>query len=475
MSVSENKFRVATPIAAMTILLSSCTGTTPERAYLDARAQIEHKRAGFETYRDPGSLLAYSASLARSDAEKQRYNRTLGSYFIDSGNTAEGYKALETAALAGDVNAGRKVMRAHYNGIFTPSDVQLAAEKIYLPATADEKDVSVRLLLARLVATRQVHGAEFKTSTYWLESAAALGSRDALTQLAENAEAAGRIDIAAAYYARFDTMPAKDRAMRQARDHYLGMERPANPTLGHAWLVRLAKLDRLLAAQLAARIYRQTKGSVDAAYLEATAAKGGITNLTGGSLSKSKVMEQYLAAKTDAEREKLIAPLRTAAAGGDAGAALTLARILLEVGGDRAQIFDLVNLAVTKGNADAMPVLVKLATMTDRGDANAPKVLAALRAAAEKGNVEAAKVLSTIYSIGGIADANQEESRAWMKRAADAGDVDAQYRIGVILWTTASTDAAREEAKSYVKRAADAGSVEAQTYLETAISPAESN
>lgn len=475
MVMRNTNFCIAAFGAAATIFVSSCSGTNPERAYLDARAQIGHKKAGFEPNREPQVLLSYAANLSRSDDEVRRYNRLLGNYYVDQGQVTEGYRALEKAAVAGDESAGRRVARAHYAGQYRPADIALIARKAYLPAAENSQDTTIRLLLARLVAAGDVSGAEFRTSTYWLESAAALGSREAVYQLAENAEAAGNIAAAASYYARVDSGSAKDRALRQARDHYLGMGRHANARIGRAWLERLRSMDGALAAQLAARIYRKTEGRVDAAYLEATAASGGITNLQGGSLGRSKILEQYLTAKTDAEREKILDPLRKSAARGDAASALTLARVLLESGGDRTEILGLVQASMAKGNKDALPVLLRLATITDRSDKNAAAILGAVEASAGAGNVAAAKLLSMIYSIGGIAEPDQEKSRVWLKRAADAGDSEAQYQIGVVLWTSAKSEEEKKQARAYIEKSAGAGNVAAQTYLETAISPAGSN
>lgn len=475
MVMSSRNFCIAAFGAAATVLVSSCSGTTPERAYLDARAQMGHKKAGFDSNRDPQILLSYAANYARGDDEVRRYNRVLGNYYVDQGQATEGYRALEKAAIAGDESAGRRVARAHYAGQYQPADVALIAASAYLPAAQNSQDTTVRLLLARLVAAGEVSGDEFKTQIYWLESAAALGSRDAVYQLAENAEASGNIAAAAAYYARVDSGSAKDRALRQARDHYLGTGRHPNARIGRAWLQRLRSMDGALAAQLAARIYRKTEGRIDADYLEATAAAGGVTNLQGGSLGRSRVLEQYLAAKTDAEREKILEPLRKSAARGDAASALTLARVLLESGGDRTEILDLVLASLARGNKDALPVLLRLSTITDRSDKNAAIILSAVEASAEKGNVAAAKQLSMIYSIGGIAEADQEKSRVWLKRAADAGDSEAQYQIGVVLWTSAKSEEEKTQARAYIEKSAGAGNVAAQTYLETAIVPAGSN
>jgi TPR repeat protein len=240
---------------------------------------------------------------------------------------------------------------------------------------------------------------------------------------------------------------------------------PQNTALGHAWMQRLAKADKMIAGQLAAQIYRKSNGAIDTAYFENLAAAAGITNIMGG--GKSKLVLAYMAAKTDAERAKVLEPLRVASKHGDAQASLTLAGVLLEVGGKHEEIFGLVNASMKKDSKDAMPMLLKLAALVDAKDSAAPDILAATKTAAEHGNVEASKTLSMIYSTGSIVPADEKQGRLWLKRAADGGDNDSQYQLGVLLWTTAKGDQDKAEARVYLQKAAASGNTAAQTYLDT--------
>ncbi len=457
-------------VCLVSVSLVSCMSSSPEMAYRDAKVQISIKKAGFTNHRDPSKLLQFASDNANGQLEEQRYSRALGSYLGDHGKQRQALVAFEKAAMAGDVNSAKKVARAHYDGVYLPADVMGIAQTGYIAAAEQGKSVDSMLLLARLVGNGQVHGQEFKTGGYWLEKAANNGSGKALKELARVAEKSGNIQRAAAYFQRLNKKPLVDVAMHQVRQYYGDLTSAGSLVIGHAWLAYARKLDAKGAGQLASKYYRKYDGKVDGAYLQQVAAAVGVSIVQGGKsggLGKSKISEAYFNAKSDKERFNVLAPLRRAANGGDAKASLTLALVLVETGGNTAESTHLMLDSYKKGNADALPKIIKLAQITDASDVKAGDVIAALRTAGDKGNISAQTALSSIYSVGGIVPADAVESNVWLARAADAGDHDSQFKLGVILWGNAAVDEQKVTARAYLKKASDAGNEAAKTYLES--------
>lgn len=448
-------------IAATLSPLAACN-TSPEAAFKDARVQIGYEKAGFEARRDAGALLATAAANARTPETIVRYNRTYAEYAIDHGQQAEAYKAYERAALAGDRTSGRRLAKGHLDGIYRPSDVNRVARSVYLPLTADKSDVTTRLLLAKLVDDGQISASQFGSSDSWLSQAASAGGSSALRQLASRAEAAGNLNLALDYYTKADKTPKSDRALRQARVYYLGQEGGVNAKLGHAWMEIARKLDKKGAAQLAARIYRQTSGGRDGSYLATVAAAGGVTVA-----SQSEVAATYKTAKTDAERKKIIEPLKAAARSGNADASYNLAQVYISTGGDPQEISTLLSTAYAKGKAEAMAPMVTMLMRAEPGQPYAETLFKAVSKAAASGNVQAARALSSIYGIGGYKPADEDERLKWLRKAADAGDAKSQYEFGVYLYENAKTDADKATAKEYLLKAAKKGDAFAATYLKS--------
>ncbi len=448
-------------VAAVLSTLASCS-TSPEADFRDARVQIAQERAGFEARRDPGALLAKAAENARSKDEIIRYNRTYGNFALEHGKSAEAYVAFERAALAGDPSSGRKLAKGHYDGIYRPSNTTLVARSVYLPLTNDKSEVTVRLLLAKLIDDGQLSAGQFGSADTWLNQAASAGGTPALRKLAERAEAAGNLKLALDYYTKADKTSQADRALRQARVSYLGQETKPDVKRGHAWMEIARKLDKQGAAQLAARIYRQTSGGRDGAYLATVASAGGVNVM-----SQSQLVSAFRAAKTVAEREKIVQPLKAAAKAGNAEAAFNLAQLYLGIGGDPAEAGPLLATAYKKGKSEAMTPMVAMLMRAEPGQAYAEPLFKAVTAAADGGNVEAARALSSLYGIGGYKPANEEERLKWLRKAAESGDTKSQYEVGVYLYENGKTEAQKKLAVEYLVTAAKKGDAFARAYLKS--------
>lgn len=446
-------------LAGVSIPLAACTNTAHE-AYKDAKVQIGYQKAGFEPRRDAEALLAFAAVNATTTKDIIRHNREYAKYELDRRKYQKAYSAYERAALAGDNSSARKLVKGHYDGLYQPTNVVLVARDVYLPLTADKSDINTRLLLAKLLDIGEISGREFKTSSEWLREAGERGSSRAFRELAERAEKADDVAQASDLYARSETTSKAERALRQARSHYLGQEGRPNVKLGHAWMELARKLDRKRAAQLAARIHRTTSGQRDGAYLTDVAAAAGVNVLGQGQL-----LQAYNAAKTDEERGKIIAPLRAAAGKGDANASYTLAMLFINTGDKSGETADLLAKAYAGGRAEALDQIIAQVLRAEAGQKSADELYSTVEKAAEKGNVDAARALSSIYRIGGFKPADKLASRKWLRLAADSGDVKSQYELGVDLYENGGDGQSKELALKYLKMAAQQGDAFAQSYL----------
>jgi TPR repeat protein len=447
-------------IAAALAPLAACSSMSPEAAYEDAKVQIGSQKAGFKNRRDPEALLALAAKNAKTPEQTVRYNKFYGNYALKGGKSSAAYSAFEKAALAGDPSSGRRLARGHYEGQYRPANVTQVARSVYLPLTSDKSDVTTRLLLAKLIDDRQISGSEFGNSDDWLQQAANAGGTGALRKLAERAEASGNLTRALDYYVRADKTSKADRALRQARVNYLGQEVALNLKLGHGWMEIARSLDKQGAAQLAARVYRQTSGGRDGGYLMTVAAAGGLNVL-----SQSQLIVAYKAAKNDAERAKITEPLRTAARQGNAEASYTLAELYMSTGGNPDEIVRLLSTAYAKGETDALSAMITLLMRAEPGDRSAETLFNNVSKAAKAGNVAAARALSTLYGIGGYKTANEEERLKWLRAAADAGDAKSQYEFGVYLYENGQAGDSKGIASQYLNKAAKNGDPFAVTYI----------
>jgi TPR repeat protein len=448
-------------VGTMLTSIAACT-TSPKLAYNDAKVQIGYEKAGFKSRRDPEQLLAYAAQNAKAQDEVVRYNRAYGKLVLDRGKASEAYTAFERAALAGDASAGRRLVKGHLDGVYRPANVGMIARSVYLPLTADKSDANTRLLLAQLLDSGEIGGIEFRTADAWLDEAAAAGATKAFRELAERAEKSGNVALASDYYFRADSTPRADRALRQARVQYLGLEGGPNPKLGHAWLELARKLDKQGAGQLAARVYRATSGGRDGSYLISVATAAGVDVL-----SREQLLEAYRSAKTDLDRAKILEPLKAAARSNDPNASYELAAIYISTRGEPTEINNLLVKAYSKGKPEALDLMISQLMRAEAGQKAADILFDGVVKAAQKGNVEAARSLSSLYRIGGFKAADRAEGRKWLQRAADAGDAKSQYELGVDLYENGGNSQSKEMALQYLNKAAGQGDLFALTYLKS--------
>ncbi len=448
-------------VGTMVISAAACT-SSPEFAYDDAKAQIGYEKAGFKSRRDPEPLLAYAAQHAKAEDEVIRYNRAYANLARDRGKSHEAYTAFERAALAGDASSGRRLVKGHLDGVYRPANVPMIARSVYLPLTADKSDANTRLLLAQLLERGEIGGGEFRTADAWLNEAASAGSTKAFRELAERAEKSGNVALASDYYYGADKTSKADRALRQARVQYLGLESGSNPKLGHAWLELARKLDKQGAGQLAARVYRATSGGRDGSYLISVATSAGVNVL-----SREQLLEAYRSAKTDLDRAKILEPLKAAARNNDPNASYELAAIYIGMRGDPSEINGLLVKAYSKGKPEALDLMISQLMRAEAGRQAADILFDGVVEAAQKGNVEAARSLSSLYRIGGFKPADRTESLKWLQRAADAGDAKSQYELGVDLYENGGNPQSKQMALQYLNEAAGQGDPFALTYLKS--------
>ncbi|TCM78608.1 Sel1 repeat-containing protein [Rhizobium sp. BK068] len=448
-------------VGTMLASIAGCT-TSPKLAYNDAKVQIGYEKAGFKSRRDPEQLLAYAAQHAKAEDEVVRYNRAYGNLVLNRGKSSEAYAAFERAALAGDASAGRRLVKGHLAGVYRPANVPMIARSVYLPLTADKSDANTRLLLAQLLDSGEIGGGEFRTADAWLDEAAAAGATKAFRELAERTEKSGNVALASDYYYRADKTSKADRALRQARVHYLGLEGGPNPKLGHAWLELARKLDKQGAGQLAARVYRATSGGRDGSYLISVATAASVNVL-----SREQLLEAYRSAKTDLDRAKILEPLKAAARSNDPNASYELAAIYIGTRGDPSEINSLLVKAYSKGKPEALDLMISQLMRAEAGQEAADILFDGVVKAAQKGNVEAARSLSSLYRIGGFKAADRAEGRKWLQRAADAGDAKSQYELGVDLYENGGNPQSKQIALQYLNKAAGQGDLFAQSYLKS--------
>lgn len=457
----NNVWLKSVALISLLALLSACSQQKHETSFLLAKLDIHRINEGKEPIREPEALLAYAAEHATEEDDIREYNRELGKLLIRKGDPVRGYLALENAALYGDRFSRTQLLQGYLNGYYRPGDADLVAQKVLLPIAQENVSISVNFVLASLLDENKIRGTDYKTSTYWLQNASRKGSNRATRLLAERADQAGNIKLAATYYSQIDDRPRIDRALRQARDYYLGRDVKMNTQLGRAWLNEAYRLNKEAAGGLASRIYRETEGEIDGKYLRSIAANAG----TPIRLPQSQILANYRAATTDQQRAEIIAPLLRSAQQGDAAAALSVARLYstTDANPDEAALY--FALAYQNGNLDAVPLMIPLLMRAAPGSEAAETLFAAVQNAAFAGNIEAARALSMIYAIGGVRSVDILESRKWLGIAADAGDNKSQYELGVDLYENGSGPQDRERALEYLRAAANQGDSIAASYL----------
>ncbi len=457
-------------------LTAICTSTSAVFAGCAQPAKMAYSQAvttqkfidiGQKTNQDPIDLFRCAAEKETDPALKGKYYNGLASAFEKRGKTEAALMAYEQAALSGNQSAGSKVFKAQESGAYKPRAMVLIAQVIYVPKALTKNGSRFALLLAKLVDSGQLKGPEFKTSSYWMQKAARGGSKSAIRSMAETASIRGDIKNAAAYFRMVDKKPANIRALREARNYFLGKGSQKNPRVGMAWLAYGSTLSPVPSAKLAARFFRLTKGVVYSDELKRIAAAGGIPNLQIGSGGNAIIMAAYAAAKTDAEKTKVLASLFALSKSGNGTADFSLARILETDGGfanfTPAEFYIS---ALEKNNIIALPKVGSLLAVLDPSDLRVKRVVGVLSRTAQSGNHEAQKILGVLYIVGGPVKIDYAKGTGWLKQASDAGDVEAKYRLGVLLVLNNRDGADLNIGTKYLQSAAAAGNKAAKKFVE---------
>jgi uncharacterized protein len=256
-------------------------------------------------------------------------------------------------------------------------------------------------------------------------AAAADGSQRALEWLAyTSATGRGtRADRAAAQ--RFHARLERDRGVRAARDIVvaleLGREGKRDEAGARIWAEALRNLDKDGDAKVAVELEKAWENGTDTkADLDILA----IAKRYNGIEARYQIALRQLAGAGEAQRAAALADLRSAALAGHAGAAQTLAAMMVASGADgtiATQVSDTLRMAVNTGNPGAM---LAFANQIYFADTAMPKLWLAAQ---------------------------------YMRRAAEAGLPEAQHRLGLLLMDGLGVDQDRTLAISWLTKARDAG------------------
>lgn len=412
--------------------------------------------------RDPLQHLLYLAENGKTPAQRGELYANLAEKLTLTGRPAEAMRATEAAAIEGDLDSALKVLAASKAGRYKLHYFDKIVDAALL-SHAKAGGVGAALLLADLLASGRIDGGQYGSATYWLEKAADAGSNTALRRLARAAEYRGEINLAANYYARADqTLSRLDRALKEAKDIYLGNDTKRSVSVAFAWLAYASRLSLDETGKAAAKLYRKAINEDDRTKLLAMAKAAGIEPESGGGFTA-----QLAAATTDEQRAKILAAMKAAADSGSPEAAADYWRALKDTGGSIDAAVPYLLIAVGGGNPTAIEDTSEFLARTGPDDAKVASMLGALEQSAASNNVEALKALGSLYAIGGPVIADPTRSTDYYRRAADAGDVDSQLRIGLYF---AQQDGAPDTltlARHYLSAAADKGSASAKAYLAT--------
>ncbi|HEY9009522.1 MAG TPA: hypothetical protein VIN06_00750 [Devosia sp.] len=409
--------------------------------------------------RDQLQHLLYLAESADTQRKRGLGYRKLAEILLKAGRGAEAMRAYEAAALQGDGPSATTIMREHAEGRYAPVWLSELVPLVYLPrAKAD--GTGGPLLMAELAG--KVAG--IGTPDEWLKLAASRGSTTATVKLAEAAERRGKIKSAAGLYASIDKISKLDRALRQAKVSLLGDGRKANADLALAWLDYAASMDAAATAKVAGSLWRKEVGSDSARkHLLDVALAGGVDPQGG----KGGYFTRLREAKTEEERTKLLAEIKTAADAGNASASLAYAQDRLAQA-DPALEDDAYGYLLAAIVAGLEPAITDAAGRLVALPADSPRVtplLEAMEKAADAGTVSAMWSLADLYAWGGPIPADQEKSLGYMRAAADAGHVEAQFRLGLHFAQQTGNPEGPELARHYLEAAAKQGSAPAEAYL----------
>jgi TPR repeat protein len=420
---------------------------------------------GQKTQNDPADLFACAAEKETDPTLKGQYYNALARNLEKRGEIQSAYRAYENAALAGNESAGGKIYKAHEKGLYKPRALAKLTRKIYVPRARGKNGSGAALFLANLLDSGQLKGAEFGTSAFWLQRSVQAGSTSGIKRLAEQASRHGNVAKSASYFRMIDKKPASVRALREARNYFLGKGKLKNTKLGMAWLSYASKLAPVPSAKLAVRFYRSTRGTVYASELTRIAVVGGLDTVKANSGGNKKLLVAYAAAKTDKAKLQVLADLIARSKSGDGTSDYALARILATDGGFASfKAADYYISAFAKGNLKALPEVTSMVAVLDPGDPRVEPILTIFSRVAQAGSIDAQKSLGLLYIVGGPVAVDYAKGIDWLKKASDAGDVDAKYRLGVLLVQNKKDEAEYAAGKTYLQSAAASGSQAAKTF-----------
>ncbi len=245
--------------------LSGCGGDGPY--FLDARQELAVSRYQDERGDRAAAIAAAqrAAEVAQNDVLRLRaLRRTVTLTSPENGGvpSAEGIRALETAALLGDKTSLEKL--AALRGGYQPSDAVLARLVPLLQESTRGGSARAPLLLADLAAAGRIAGGK-TASTAWMEIAASRGSAEARKQLAVQYATNGNDAAALLHMTLLHSEARPQSAMRIASGFLEGKDGyPQNAEIGARFATIAAQGDdgksRLAAAGLARRLLTGADG-----------------------------------------------------------------------------------------------------------------------------------------------------------------------------------------------------------------------
>jgi TPR repeat protein len=422
------------------------------------------------TKEDPVDLFTCAAEKETDPKLKGKYFNTLAARLEKRGQMKNAYLAYERAALAGHSSAGNKVLKAHRAGLYRPRALAQIAKSIYLPRARGKNGAGAASLLAKLLDSGVIKGADFDAAVSLQRSSQGKlktgGRRSALKLKAEEKSRRGQIREAAALFRQIDKKPPGVRALREAKGFWFGKDRKKNTKLGIAWLSYASGVTPKNSAKLAKRFYRSTNGVVYVRDLTRIAAAGGINNLQLGSGGNKALLANYMAAKSESAKRSVLASLISQTKSGNGTADYALARILESDGGfSMFRPSEYYVSALDKGNQNALPNVTSLVAVLDPVDPRVQRIMGIFTRIATSGNRDVQKILGLLYIVGGPVAIDYAQGMEWLRLASDGGDVEAKYRLGVLLVQSKQDSADFVVGKTYLQSAAAAGNLAAKTFV----------
>jgi localization factor PodJL len=156
--------------------------------------------------------------------------------------------------------------------------------------------------------------------------------------------------------------------------------------------------------------------------------------------------------------------LRTAALGGDAGAAYEVAMRFVEGRGVPANLEEGAHWFERAARKGLTPAQFRYATMLEKGQGVKKDLAAAQKlyiAAASKGHAKAMHNLAVLYAEGAEGKPDYASAAQWFRKAAEHGVADSQYNFGVLAARGLGTEQNIAESYKWFALAAAQGDKEA--------------